>query len=182
MDWSILLFDVAPLLVFVVVDQLRGMRWAVGGALAAAAFELGYDLSRFGRIDEFTLVSVGLILLFGGLSIKFDNPLYFKFKPVVLSAVSALAFLVTYALSKPLLLMAMDRYREAIPESLRLVAEQPRTRQVFTRASLYLGFGFALHAGVVAWVALRLNNWWWLIARTAGAYLMLFLVVLLAAW
>jgi len=181
MDWSMLLLDVVPLLVFVVVDSLSNMRYAVLGALIAAGLELTYSFYRFGGIDEFSVVSVGLILVFGGLSLKFDNPLYFKFKPVILSSLTALTFLITYALSKPLLLLTLDRYGDLIPESMRPLLDHPRTRLIFARASLYLGFGFLIHAGAVAWVALRLNNWWWLLTRTGGAYLMLFIVVLLAA-
>jgi intracellular septation protein A len=179
-DWSILLLGAFPLVVFVVVDSFSNMRYAIIGALCAAALELGYGLYRFGEIDEFSTLSVGLILLFGGLSIKFDNPLYFKFKPVILSSVFAATFLITYALSKPLLLMAMDRYADVLPAQMQAVLTQPQIRQVFERASLYLGFGFIVHAGAVAWVALHRSNWWWLLTRTVGAYLMLFIVALLA--
>jgi len=181
LDWSILLLDAIPLVVFVVVDSFSNMRYAIIGALCAAALELCYSLYRFGEIDEFTLLSVCLILLFGGLSIKFDNPLYFKFKPVILSSVSAATFLITYALSKPLLLMGIDRYADALPAQMQELLTQPHIRRVFERASLYLGFGFIAHAGAVAWVALHKSNWWWLLTRTVGAYLMLFLVALLAA-
>lgn len=181
LDWSILLLDAVPLLIFVIVDSLSNMRYAIVGALVAAALELGYSLYRFGAIDEFSIASVGLILIFGGLSIKFDNPLYFKFKPVVLSSITALVFLVAYALSKPLLLLAADRYREIFPEQMQAILGQPRIRQIFARASLYMGFGCIVHAAAVAWAALRLSNWWWLVTRTGGAYLIVFLVVFLAA-
>jgi len=180
LDWTILLLDVVPLLVFVVIDSLSNMRYAVIGALIAAGLELAYSLYRFGRIDEFALISAALILLFGGLSLKFDNPLYFKFKPVILSGLSALIFLVTYALSRPLLLLALDRYGDALPSQMQILLDQPGTRRIFARASLYLAFGFAAHAAAVAWAALRLNNWGWLITRTGGAYLMFLIVALLA--
>jgi len=118
-------------------------------------------------------------LIWSRLNFPFDNPLYFKFKPVILSSVSAAIFLITYALSKPLL-MAMDRYADILPAQMQATAAQPHIRQIFERASLYLGFGFIAHAGAVAWVALYRSNWWWLLTRTIGAYLMLFIVSLLA--
>lgn len=180
LDWSILLLGAVPLLVFVVVDSLSNMRYAIAGALVAAALELAYSLYRFGAVDEFTIASVSLILIFGGLAIKFDNPLYFKFKPVVLSGILALVFLVTYALSKPLLVLIADRYRELFPEQMQALLDQPRIRQIFGRASLYMGFGCIAHAAAVAWAALHLGNWGWLVTRTGGAYLIIFLVALLA--
>ena len=157
------------------------MKYAIIGALIAAGVELIYSLYRFGGIDEFSVVSVALILLFGGLSLKFDNPLFFKFKPVLFSAISALVFLVTYALSKPLLLITLERFGDGFPEQVRAALDRPQVQLILERASLYLGFGFLLHAGAVAWVALRLNNWWWLITRSVGAYVMIFIVVFLAA-
>ena len=181
MDWRFLLLDLVPLLVFVVVDSLSNMKYAIIGALLAAVLELGYSLYLFGEVDEFSMVSVLLILVFGGLSLRFDNPLFFKFKPVILSAVMALTLLVTYSLGRPLLLMAADRYGEMFPEQMRWVLVHPYARQILERASLYLGFGFLVHAGAVAWAALRLSNWWWFATRSVGSYVMVTIVVVLAS-
>lgn len=181
MDWTFLLLDAVPLLVFVIVDSLSNMRRAIGWALAVAGLELVYELYVFGELDEFSILSILLILVFGGLSLKFDTPLFFKFKPVVLSVATALTLLATCALGKPLLVMAMDRYGDLFPEQFRQVAHLPRMQLILARASLYLGFGFLVHAGAVAWAALRLNNWWWFATRSGGAYLMMFIAVWLAA-
>ena len=180
MDWSILLLDALPLLVFVIVDSFSTMRRAVLGALAAAALEIGYSLYAFGEVDEFSLVSVSLILVFGGLSLKLGNPIYFKFKPVVFGLLLAGTFFVTYALGNPLLVMAVERYAHTLPESVQRMLYLPEVQIVFERASLYMGFGLVVHAAAVAWAALRLGNWWWLATRSVGFYAMMVLVVLLS--
>jgi intracellular septation protein A len=183
MDWSIFLLGALPLLVFVIVDSFSTMRHAVIGALAAAALEIGYSLYAFGEIDEFSIVSVALIMLFGGLSLKLGDPIYFKFKPVVLALVLAGTFFVTYALGNPLLVMAVERYGKTLPESAQRMLSLPEVQIVFERASLFMGFGLIAHAGVVVWAALRLGNWWWLAARSVGFYAMMVLVVLISrAW
>ena len=180
MDWTFFLLDILPLLAFVVVDSLSNLKTALIAALAVAGLEVAYDVWSFGRIDEFTVISVLLVAVFGGLSLRFDNRLYFKFKPVVLSVVTAAALLVTCLLDRPLLVMAMDRYGPTLPESMRLTLQQPQVRAILERASLYLGFGFLLHAGAVAWAALRLGNWGWFAVRSVGAYAMMLVVMLLA--
>ena len=153
---------------------------AVVGALAAAGLEIGYSLYVFGQLDEFTYVSVGLIAVFGGLSLKLNNPIYFKFKPVILGLLMAATFFVTYALDKPLLLVGIERYGETLPEQMRATLKQPQTLAILERASLYIGFGLIVQAAFVGWAALRLGNWWWLVARSAGFYLMMTVVVVLA--
>ena len=181
MDWSVLLMDFVPLLVFVVVDSLSNMRRAVVWALAVAGLELLWEFYTFGEIDEFSILSTLLIVVFGGLSLKFDNALFIKFKPVILSLFTALALLVTYLLGKPMLVTAMDRYHQLLPAQYQQLAHLPRMQEILARASLYLGFGFLLHAGAVTWAALRLGNWGWLVTRSGGAYLMMFIAIWLAA-
>lgn len=181
MNWSLLLLDFVPLLVFVVVDSFGNTRRAVVWALGVAGLEMIWEYAYFGELDEFSLVSALLIAVFGGLAFRYDNALFIKFKPVILSAFTALALLITWGLGKPLLVTAMARYSQALPAQLQQAAQQPRMQQLLATATLYLGVGFLLHGAAVAWAALRLGNWGWLLTRSAGAYLMMFLAIWLAA-
>ena len=172
MHWSILLMDTAPLLVYVVVDSFTSMRMALVAALVVAALEIVYSQYRFGFIDEFAYVSVGLVLAFGGLSIKFNDARYIKFKPVVFSGLMALACLVSYGVGKPLLVMAMDRYSHGLPEAMVQLAQDPRMLPLWARSTLFIGYALVVHAVLVAWAALRLNKWWWFAARSLGFYVL----------
>jgi intracellular septation protein A len=150
---------------------------AVAGAVAASALEIVYSVAVFGRVDEFSYVSLGLIALFGGLSFKFDDGVYFKFKPVVLNLAMAAAFFVTYAWGHPLLRMSAERYGGVLPAALQQRLALPVVRAALDRASLNLGFGLIFQAALVGWAALRLNTWWWFAVRSVGFYLMVFAVV-----
>ena len=66
MHWSLLLLGVVPLFVYALVDSFTTMRRAVIAALVAAILEIIYSQYRFGVIDEFAYVSVGLVLVFWG--------------------------------------------------------------------------------------------------------------------
>ena len=180
MDWTILLLDFVPLLVFVVIDSFSNARYAVFGAVAAAGLEIGYSLFVFGEVDAFSYVYVALILLFGGLSFKFDNAVYFKFRPVAIGLALAATFLVSYAMGKPLLVIGVERYSEAIPPRFLTQLQDPQVQAALHRASLYLGFGLIAQAALVGWAALRLSSWWWLAIRNVGFYAMMTVVVLCA--
>ena len=95
------------------------------GAVAAAGMEIGYSLYAFGEIDAFSYVATALILLFGGLSFKFNNPVYFKFRPVAIGIALAITCLVSYAMGKPLLVIAVERYSQAIAASGALYTGRP---------------------------------------------------------
>jgi len=175
-NWFLLL-DMVPLLVFVILDSLGRLRWAIVGAAMAAVLEVAYSLLVFGEVDEFSYVSLGLIALFGGLSVKFNSSVYFKFKPVVLNLAMAAFFIVAYAMDRPLLLMGIERYGDVLPAALAEQLASPVVVEILERASLNVGFGLIVQAGVVGWTAVRLSTWWWFATRSAGFYLMMFAVV-----
>jgi intracellular septation protein A len=145
MEWSLLLLDFVPLLVFVVLDSLSNVRYAVLGAVLAAALELGYSYFALGSIDSFSILFASFVLLFAGLSYKFDNPVFFKFKPAVIGALSGVAFLATSAFFEPLLLTMVDRYIDLIPTHQQHKMQEPAMRLILARFNLYLGFARRSH-------------------------------------
>ena len=181
MEWTFLLLDAVPLLAFVVIDRVSNTRYALIGALSLAALELGFSYLMLGQIDRLSLFSAGLIILFGGLALKFNNALFFKFKPVVLNVIMALLFFVTYAMGHPLLLWTLERYSSLLPPAMQTQLQHPLGQLILQRSSFLLGFGFLLHAAAVAWAALRLSNWGWFAVRTFGGYGMLIAISLISA-
>jgi intracellular septation protein A len=179
MEWSLFLLDFVPLLVFVVLDSLSNVRYAVIGAVLAAAAELGYSYWALGGIDLFSVAFVAFILLFAGLSYKFNNPLFFKFKPVTIGALCGMVFLVTSAFFTPLLLTMLDRYIDLIPVEQQHKLQHPAVRLVLVDFNLYLGFAFLLHAAATAWAALHLSRWGWFAVSGPGLYVFILLTALL---
>ena len=180
MHWLLLLTDLIPVLIFVVLDSRGQVKHAVIAAVGAAALEIAFSYLFLGGVDEFSLAYVALFLLFGGLSYRFNNALFFKFKPVAISGVTAAIFLGGELAGKPILLLISDRYGDLLGgEAVARLSAAP-VRTVLERVSLYMVFGLALHAALVAWVALRLNTWWWFAARTGGGFLIVALILLIA--
>ena len=180
MEWSLLLLDFVPLLVFVVLDSLGNVRYAVIGAVLAAALELGYSYWALGGIDFFSVGFAAFILFFAGLSYKFNDPVFFKFKPVAIGVLSGGIFLTTSAFFDPLLLTMSDRYIHLIPAHQQHKLQNAAVRLVLADFSLYLGFTFLLHAAATAWAALRLSRWSWFAVSGPGLYVTIVLTALLA--
>lgn len=171
---GLLLLGFIPLLVFVVLDSLRNVRYAVAGGVLAAFCELGFSYWILGEIDVFAVVFAALVLVLAGLSYRFDNSVFFKFKPVVASTIMGTVFLATSALGEPLMLTVIDRYIDLVPADQRFKLQQSIVRGVLADLNLYLGFILPLHAGLTAWAALRLNRWWWFAISGPGFLVALF--------
>jgi isopentenyldiphosphate isomerase/intracellular septation protein A len=79
-----LLPGLAPLIIFVVADEIWGTHIGLMVAMGFGLVELGISLVRKKRPDKFLLLDLGLIMAMGGISLWLDNDLFFKLKPVVI--------------------------------------------------------------------------------------------------
>ena len=103
MIWSVLLFDLVPLIAFAVLDAFGNVRYALIGAILAALFNLLYSHFFLGGIDAISLIFVGLIVFFAGLSYYAQNPLFFKLKPTAIAFVTASIMFATSAIGTPVM-------------------------------------------------------------------------------
>lgn len=89
------LIELLPLLAFAGAYWAGGLRVAIATLMAAmVAVVVGYWLAKR-PVSRVLLISTGLVLVLGALSLSFDNPLFIKWKPTVLNWGLAAAFLVS---------------------------------------------------------------------------------------
>jgi intracellular septation protein len=90
-----LLFDVLPILAFFVALKFSDVYIATGVAVVATIATLVYQKLHKGKIETMTLVSAGLMLVFGGLTIALHDETFVKWKPTVLQLLFAAVFIVS---------------------------------------------------------------------------------------
>jgi intracellular septation protein len=97
------LFDLFPVLAFFVTFKFAGIYPATGVLIVATiALTIG-QWFRKGTVSPMLLVSAGLALLFGGLTLWLHNELFIMWKPTVLYVLFAAALLVSQLVGdKPL--------------------------------------------------------------------------------
>lgn len=78
-----------PLLVFFAVNWRWGILPATAAILAATAVAVAILWRIEGRVPRLPLVTAGLLALFGGLTLAFDDPVFIKLKPTVVSLLFA---------------------------------------------------------------------------------------------
>lgn len=88
-----LLFDFLPILLFFVAYKAAGIYIATAVAIAATLLQVGFTWWRSRRLEPMHLVSLGLIVVFGGATLWLQNPLFIMWKPTILYLLFAAAFL-----------------------------------------------------------------------------------------
>lgn len=175
-----LIFGILPLLAFVIIDIFLGVKAGVICAAILAFLEAVYSYYELGSLDYFSIASLLLVLLFGGLTYLSKNPLYIKLQPVLLGVTFSIVVFAFQAFGEPILLVILKKYGGLMPAELSIDFRRPHIEALLTKTSLYLGFGLLIHALIVLYSALRLNNWWWLFMRGVGLYAIMALIFLVA--
>ncbi len=99
-----------PLFVFIAADEIWG---TITGLIVAVAFGVGqlvFTYFREKRIDRFTLLDTGLIVVLGGVSIIFDNDIFFKIKPGLIEIVMCIILAISVFTPANILFAMSKRY------------------------------------------------------------------------
>jgi intracellular septation protein len=85
-----LLFDLLPIILFFVAYKVAGIYAATGVAIAASVVQIVWLRLRRRPIEPMQWTSLGIIVVFGGLTLFLRDETFIKWKPTVLYAVFAL--------------------------------------------------------------------------------------------
>ncbi len=111
-----MLADLFPVILFFIAYQLFDIYVATQVAIAAAALQVGYHRIRFGKVENTHWLTLGLLVLFGGLTLALRDPTFIKWKPTVVNWLFAAAFLLSQLFMRRSLLRRMMDHAIALPE------------------------------------------------------------------
>ena len=98
-----LLIDIGPLAVFFIFYNRSGLQASILPFMLATviAVLISYILEK--KIPIMPTVGAAIVLIFGGLTIYFDNEVFFKMKPTIINILFAAVLFIGHILNKPLL-------------------------------------------------------------------------------
>lgn len=166
MSPTYLLIAILPLVAYVVVDAIWGLRAGILTAMAAILFILTYHYIEFSTIDTFILGEGLFILVFGLISLGLNNGRFFKLQPVVLGVLLVGLMLWFEVFSEPILLKMLPTMMKMAPEFSEMFAD-PDFVVKLRRISAMMIVLLSLHTAMVAWSAFRWSNFAWLMTRLA---------------
>lgn len=90
-----LLFDFLPIIAFFVAYKLANIYVATLVIIIATVLQVSIHWLRTRRVNPMHLVSAGLVLVFGGLTLLIHDAVFIMWKPTVVNWLFAAAFLVS---------------------------------------------------------------------------------------
>lgn len=131
-----LFVDFFPILLFFAAYKLEGIYVATGVAILASAILVGWSWIRRRHVETMPLVTLGLLVLFGGLTIALRDPIFLMWKPTIVNWLFGAVFLGSQFIGKQTLIERMMGKAIDIPS------------EVWTRLNM-MWIGFFLVTGLV---------------------------------
>lgn len=78
-----------PLIVYIIADEIWGMKIGLIVALSIGVIEMAFTWIRERRLDKFVLLDTLLLIVLSAVSIVMENDLFFKLKPALLELILA---------------------------------------------------------------------------------------------
>ena len=98
-----LLIDIGPLAVFFIFYTRSGLQASILPFMVATVIAVLFSYILEKKIPIMPTVGAGIVLLFGGLTIYFDNDIFFKMKPTIINVLFAVILYGGILINKPLL-------------------------------------------------------------------------------
>jgi intracellular septation protein len=166
-----LLFDLFPILLFFAAFKLADIYVATGVAIAATVLQIAWLKLRGRAVEPMQWASLGIIVVFGGMTLLFHDETFIKWKPTVLYGLFAAALLLAPMLTGKNPLRAIMGTQLALP---------PRIWQRLTWA--WAGF-FAAMGALNLFVAYRFPLETWVDFKVFGTLgLTIAFVIVQALW
>ena len=100
---SKLIIDIGPLAVFFIFYTRGNLQSAIIPLMIATVIAVLFSYIMEKKIPIMPTVGAGIILLFGGLTIYFDNEVFFKMKPTIINIIFGIILYIGQIMNKPLL-------------------------------------------------------------------------------
>ena len=109
------LFDLFPILLFFLAYKLYDIYVATAVAIVAAFLQTGLYWLKHRKFETMHLVMLGILVLFGGLTLVLHDPVFIKWKPTVVNWLFALIFLGSRFIGQRTLVERMMSHAISVP-------------------------------------------------------------------
>lgn len=151
-----LFFDFLPIIIFFIAYKFFGIYVATGAAITVSFIQVAFHLIRHRSVPMLQLVSLLLIVIFGGSTLLLHNEVFIKWKPTVLYWVLALSFLGSQLFSKKTFIQRLMERNISLPQN------------IWTLLNIAWVIFFSLMGCLNLWVAYHFNTNIWVNFKLFG--------------
>ena len=95
-----LLFDFFPIVLFFIAYKTHGIFVATAVVIAATVAQVSYVWIRSKKIESMHLVTLAIIIVFGGATLIFKDEAFIKWKPTIINWIFGIAFLASHFIGR----------------------------------------------------------------------------------
>ena len=110
-----LLYDFFPILLFFIAYKAYDIYVATAVAIAAAFVQVGLYWVKHRRFENTHLLTLGLLVVFGGLTLALHDPVFIKWKPTLVNWLFAIGFLGSHFIGRKPLVERMMGHAVTLP-------------------------------------------------------------------
>jgi intracellular septation protein len=148
-----------PIILFTLIEEYYGTLWGLIAALIFGVGEITFELWKYKKVSKITLISNGLIIFLGVISLFTQEGIWFKLQPAFLEFGMVVFLWGSLVLKKPFLLVLAEQQKINLPAI--LTAE-------FPKLTFRLGIFFLIHTGLAIWSALYWSTTHWALLKGIG--------------
>ena len=119
-----LLIDIGPLAVFFIFYSRSGLQASILPFMIATVIAVVFSYIVEKKIPIMPTVGAGIVLIFGGLTIYFDNEIFFKMKPTIINLIFAVILYGGMIIKKPLLKILLSAALKLEEEGWRILTHR----------------------------------------------------------
>ncbi len=165
-----LLFDFFPILLFFIAYKVSDIYVATGVAIAASFIQVGIAWLKTRKIEPMHLLTLVIIVVFGGLTLYLQDEQFIKWKPTVINWLFGIVFLASQWLGEKTMIERM------MSASLSLRSE------IWRRLNLSWTLFFFILGGVNRFVMYTFDTATWVNFKLFGMLGLTFLFVILQSF
>jgi len=148
-----------PIIAFTVIEHSYGI---IAGLIAGMLFGLGeiiYEYVTVKKVSTITWIGNGLILGLGGISLVFNEGIWFKLQPAILEFGFFVFLLGSWLMKKPFLKLMIEKQNPEAPDFV---------KAQLSGMTLRLSFFMLAHALLATWAALYWTTEAWVFLKGIG--------------
>lgn len=129
------LYDFFPILLFFIAYKIYGIYAATAVAIAASFVQVGWYWLKHRRFENMHLITLALLVVFGGLTLFLQDETFIKWKPTVINWLFGLVFLGSQFIGKKTIVERMMGANIELPAAI-----WPRINMAWALFFVFLGF------------------------------------------
>jgi intracellular septation protein len=101
------LFDLFPIILFFIAYKMYDIYVATAVAIGAAMLQTGLFWLKHRKFEKMHVITLGILIVFGGLTLVLHDPVFIKWKPTVVNWLFGVVFLASSFIGKATLVERM---------------------------------------------------------------------------